>query len=144
MTFSRHCKERFDAVIDPYVSNWVVAGSKYTPSVRSDITAETVGYGSITTIRSSFSIAVFISFRRVWEFGAWPQNTIARRLSGWSIFSLSSRTPSIQRDTGMPLRFIRLFDLPSLPLSESKRPFSQSISSSQTRAQCFQAPADKP
>ena len=37
----------------------------------------------MTTRRSSFSIAFFISGRRVCEFGAWPQNTIARTLSGW-------------------------------------------------------------
>jgi len=27
-TFSRHCSERFEAVTEPTVSNWVVAGSK--------------------------------------------------------------------------------------------------------------------
>ena len=32
-----------------------------------------------------------------------PRRTMARTLSGWSMFSLSSSTPSIQRDTGMPL-----------------------------------------
>ena len=34
MTFSRHCSERFDAVAEPWVSNWVQAGSRYTPSLR--------------------------------------------------------------------------------------------------------------
>ena len=28
MTFSRHCSERFDAVAEPWVSNWVQAGSR--------------------------------------------------------------------------------------------------------------------
>ena len=40
------------------------------PSVRSFITALNVGYGSMTTSRSSFSIAFFISGRRVCELGA--------------------------------------------------------------------------
>ena len=66
------------------------------------MTAVTVGYGSTTTRRSSFSIAFFMSGPRVCEFGAWPQNTMARRLSGWSMFSFASSTPSIQRDSGMP------------------------------------------
>ena len=30
ITFSRHCKERFDAVHEPLVSNCVAAGNKYT------------------------------------------------------------------------------------------------------------------
>jgi len=34
MTFSRHWIERFDAVAEPWVSNWVQAGSRYTPSFR--------------------------------------------------------------------------------------------------------------
>jgi hypothetical protein len=34
--------------------------------------------------------------------GAWPQKTIARRLLSWSIASVFSVTPSIQRDTVIP------------------------------------------
>ncbi len=49
----------------------------------------------MTTIRSSFSIAFFMSGRRVCEFGAWPQNTIALMLSDWATLALSSSTPSI-------------------------------------------------
>ena len=82
------------------------------------MTAEKVGTGSITTKRSSFSIAFFISGRRVCEFGAWPQNTMARRLLGWSMFFLSSRTPSIQRETGMPADCIS-FSVAKRPLMYS-------------------------
>ena len=73
------------------------------PSLRSGMIEAKVGTGSTTTSRSSFSIAFFISGRRVCEFAAWPQNTIARILSGWSMLSFFSSTPSIQRETGMPL-----------------------------------------
>jgi len=51
---------------------------------------------------SSCFIASTISAPRVCELGAWPQYTTARRLLGWSISSLFSVTPSIQRDTVMP------------------------------------------
>ena len=54
------------------------------------------------TMRSTFSIAFFISRPRVCELGAWPQNRIARRLLSWSMSSFFSSTPSIQRDTVMP------------------------------------------
>jgi hypothetical protein len=66
------------------------------------IAAEADGYGSMTTIRSSLSIAVFISRPRVCEFGAWPQKIRPRRFESWSISSFFSSTPSIQRDTVMP------------------------------------------
>ena len=82
------------------------------------MTEAKVGTGSTTTIRSSFSIAFFISGSRVCEFAAWPQNTIARMLFGWSMFSFFSSTPSIQRETGMPFSCISF--------SDAKRPFSQS------------------
>src|SRR3546814_2117863 len=49
------------------------------------------------TSRSSFSIAFFMSARRVCEFAACPQKTMARRLSGWSMLSLDSSTRSNQR-----------------------------------------------
>ena len=114
------------------------------PSSRSGSTAEAVGYGLITTSMSSISMAFFISTPRVWLFGAWPHRTIARRLFGWSMFSLSSSTPSIQRLTGMPVRFIRGLSLPSLPLMVSNLPLSQSRSSSQTRAQCAHEPGFRP
>ena len=42
-TFSRHWIERFEAVQEPDVSNCVAAGSRYTPSLRSGITAEAEG-----------------------------------------------------------------------------------------------------
>ena len=61
-----------------------------------------VGYGSITTSRSSSFIAAFMSGRRVWLLGAWPQYSTARRLLGWSIYWFFSSTPSNQRDTVMP------------------------------------------
>ena len=48
-----------------------VAGELETATDR--ITAEAVGYGSTITIRSTFSIAAFISRPRVCELGAWPQ-----------------------------------------------------------------------
>jgi hypothetical protein len=52
---------------------------------------------------SSAFIASTISAPRVCELGAWPQYTTARRLpAGWSMRSLFSSTPSIQRDTVMP------------------------------------------
>ena len=82
ITFSRHWIERFDAVTEPLVSNWVAAGSRYTArfllrsSGRPGIAAMAAvadGYGSTTTSRSSMSMARFISRPRVWEFGAWPQ-----------------------------------------------------------------------
>ena len=66
------------------------------------IAAVADGYGSMTTIRSSFFIASTISLPRDWLLGAWPQNTIARRFESWSISSFFSMTPSIQRDTVMP------------------------------------------
>jgi hypothetical protein len=44
------------------------------------IAAVADGYGSTTTIVSSFFIASTISLPRDWLFGAWPQKTIARRL----------------------------------------------------------------
>ena len=62
-TFSRYCIERLEAVTEPYVSNWVEAGSRYRPSFFSLITADIVGYGSITTSMSSFSIA----FGHLWQ-----------------------------------------------------------------------------
>ncbi len=108
------------------------------------MTAETVGYGSMTTSMSSFSIAFFISVRRVCEFGAWPQNTMARTLSGWSMLSVSSRTPSNQRLTGIPVSFIRFLSLPSEPLTVANCADSQSKSSSQTRAQCCHEPLARP
>ena len=64
----------------------------------------------MTTRRSSFSIAALTSFWRTWEFGACPQNTMARTLSGWSMLSFDSRTPSNQRDTGMPVDSISFCD----------------------------------
>ena len=67
------------------------------------MTAAWVGYGSMMTMRSSFSMAFFISCPRVWLLTACPQSTIARTLSRWPMLSLSSFTPSIQRETGMPL-----------------------------------------
>ncbi|OQB99501.1 MAG: hypothetical protein BWX79_03120 [Alphaproteobacteria bacterium ADurb.Bin100] len=82
MTFSRHCSDRFDAVAEPVVSNWVAAGSRYTARLgfRSSglpgmaaIAAVADGYGSTTTSRSSLSMARFISRPRVCELGAWPQ-----------------------------------------------------------------------
>ena len=112
--------------------------------MRSWRTAETVGYGSITTSMSSFSIAFFISTMRVWELGAWPQSTMARTLLGWSMFSASSRIPSIQRDTGMPVSFIRFLSLPSDPFIEANWPLSHSKSSPQTRDQCCHAPLERP
>ena len=66
------------------------------------IAAVADGYGSMTTMRSSFFIASTISLPRVWLFGAWPHITSARRFGPWSISSFFSRTPSIQRDTVMP------------------------------------------
>ncbi len=82
------------------------------------MTAAKVGTGSTTTMRSSFSIAFFISGRRVCELTAWPQYTMARMLLGWSMFSFFSSTPSIQRDTGMPLLSIS-FWLAKRPLIHS-------------------------
>jgi hypothetical protein len=41
---------------------------------------------------------------------------MARMLSGWSMFFLSSSTPSIQRDTGMPFDSIS-FWLAKRPLT---------------------------
>ena len=73
ITFSRHWIERLEAVTLPEVSNCVAAGSRYTPSLRSGIAAAAVGYGSMMTIRSTFSIACFISRPRDCELGAWPQ-----------------------------------------------------------------------
>ena len=66
------------------------------------IAAVADGYGSITTSVSSAFIASSMSLPRVCEFGAWPQNTTARRFGSWSISSFFSVTPSIQRDTVMP------------------------------------------
>src|SRR5688572_19872436 len=104
ITFSRHWIERLDAVTEPSHSNWVAAGSKYAPSLRTfaNIAALAEGYGSMTTIRSSFFIASIISEPRDWEFGAWPQKKMARRFGSWSTASFFSITPSIQRDTVMP------------------------------------------
>ena len=73
ITFSRHWIERFEAVTDPEVSSCVAAGRRYTPSLRSGITEAAVGYGSTMTMRSTFSIACFISRPRDCEFGACPQ-----------------------------------------------------------------------
>ena len=82
ITFSRHCSERFDAVTEPSVSSCEAAGRRYAPSLRTfaNIAALADGYGSITTIRSTFFIASSISRPRDWLFGAWPQYTSARRL----------------------------------------------------------------
>jgi hypothetical protein len=52
------------------------------------------------------SIARFISSPRDCELGAWPQKNMPRRLLSWSISSLFSSTPSIQRETVMPCLFI--------------------------------------
>ena len=71
-----------------------------TPLVA--IAAVALGKGSMTTSRSSLSIARFISRPRLCEFGAWPQKNSPRRLLSWSISSFFSITPSIQRDTVMP------------------------------------------
>ena len=111
MTRSRHWIERLLAVAEPLVSNCVQAGSRYTawfgflssglPGIAA-IAAVALGKGSITTSRSSLSIAFFISRPRVCEFGAWPQKNRPRRLLSWSISSFFSSTPSIQRDTVMP------------------------------------------
>jgi len=84
ITRSRHCSERFDAVHEPCVSNCVAAGSRYTSRsglgvyLASGSSHRRHGggggrKGSMTTRRSSLSIAGFISRPRVWEFGAWPQ-----------------------------------------------------------------------
>ena len=89
MTFSRHWMERFEAVHEPLVSNCVAAGNKYTarflfwssaaPGIAA-IAAVALGKGSITTSRSSLSIARFISSPRDCELGAWPQKNRPRRL----------------------------------------------------------------
>ncbi|MNC93971.1 hypothetical protein D3C83_107130 [compost metagenome] len=75
ITFSRHCRERFDAVTEPSVSNCVAAGRRYAPSLRTlaNIAAVADGYGSMTTRRSSFFIASSISRPRLCELGEWPQ-----------------------------------------------------------------------
>jgi hypothetical protein len=75
ITFSRHCSERFEAVALPSVSICVAAGSRYAPSFLAiaNIAAVAEGYGSITTMRSSFFIASSMSRPRLCELGAWPQ-----------------------------------------------------------------------
>src|SRR3990170_3523067 len=90
------------------------------------------GYGSITTMRSSFFIASIISEPRDWLLGAWPQKKIIRRLESWSMASFFSVTPSIQRDTVMP-GF-------AIIASEAYCFFSHSRSTFQTFAQCTQEP----
>jgi hypothetical protein len=68
----------------------------------------------MTTSRSSFSIAFFMSGRRVCEFGAWPQNTMARVLSGcsgWPCLQArrrSSATPECRSRTSSACRCRRL------------------------------------
>ena len=97
-----------------------------------NIAALAEGYGSSTTIRSSFFIASSISEPRVCEFGAWPQKKIMRRFGSWSMASFFSITPSIQRDTVMPgLAIIA---------SEAYCFFSHSRSTFHTRDQCTQEP----
>src|SRR5688500_10715853 len=126
--------ERFEAVTEPSVSNCVAAGSRYAPSLRTlaNIAALAEGYGSITTISSSFFIASIISEPRDWLFGAWPQKMIALRFGSWSIASFFSVTPSIQRETVMPgLAIIA---------SQAKRFFSQSRSTFHTLDQWVQVP----
>src|SRR4029079_12182988 len=126
--------ERFDAVTDPDVSSCDAAGSRYTPSLRTmaAIAAVAEGYGSSTTIRSSFFIASSISLPRDWLLGAWPQKKMARRFGSWSIASFFSVTPSIQRDTVIPgLAIIA---------SEAYCFFSHSRSTFHTFAQCVQEP----
>ena len=82
ITFSRHCRERLEAVHEPSVSNCVAAGSRYTPRPAFSCTPSTGiaaiaavadGYGSMTIIMSSIFIALTMSRPRVCEFGAWPQ-----------------------------------------------------------------------
>ncbi|MDT4837344.1 hypothetical protein FQZ97_710740 [compost metagenome] len=129
---------------EPLVSNCVAAGSRYTArfGLRSSglpgmaaIDAVAEGYGSTTTSRSSLSIARFISRPRVCELGAWPQKKMPRRLGPWSISSLFSITPSIQRETVMPGFSI----MPSAYLA-----LIQSYSTPQTLAKCFHEPAARP
>jgi hypothetical protein len=97
-----------------------------------NIAALAEGYGSSTTMRSSFFIASSISEPRDCEFGAWPQKKIARRFGSWSMASFFSITPSIQRDTVMP-GF-------AIIASEAYCFFSQSRSTFHTRAQCTHEP----
>ncbi|OPY93269.1 MAG: hypothetical protein A4E73_00288 [Syntrophaceae bacterium PtaU1.Bin231] len=79
---------------------------------RSLMTAMCVGKGSDMTSKSSFSRAFFISTPRVWLLQAMPWKMTARRLSRCDRLALSSRTPSIQRETGMPGMFIVYAVLP--------------------------------
>ena len=112
MTFSRHWSERLEAVADPLVSNWVVAGNKYTlrfllttsPSAGgiAAMAAVALGYGSTTTKRSNLFIARFISRPRVCELGACPQKNKPLTLVCWSIMSFFSSTASTQRETVVP------------------------------------------
>ena len=99
------------------------------------IAADADGYGSMTTSRSSLSIARFISTPRVCEFGAWPQKNRPRRFESWSISSFFSSTPSIQRETVMP----GLVIMPGAYcfLIHSKSTF-------QAAAKCLKAPSASP
>ncbi|MNV66234.1 hypothetical protein D3C71_1589790 [compost metagenome] len=137
--------ERLEAVHEPLVSNCVAAGSRYTARLgfRSSalpgmaaMAAVAEGYGSTTTSRSSLSMARFISRPRVCELGAWPQKNTPRRLESWSISSFFSSTPSIQRDTVMPLLVIIAGDAYCFLIHSKSTP--------QTAAKCFHEPSARP
>jgi hypothetical protein len=64
--------------------------------------AQVVGCGSATTSSSSFSTASAAGGMRVMLLAAWPNTSIARRLSGWSTWSLGRTVASNQRVSGMP------------------------------------------
>src|SRR2546425_11351062 len=85
ITFSRHWRERLEAVHDPSVSNCVAAGSRYTPRPAFSCTPSTGiaaiaavadGYGAMAIIMSSIFIALTLSRPRGFEVGGVPQYTI--------------------------------------------------------------------
>jgi hypothetical protein len=73
ITRSRHWIERFEAVTEPWHLELRGRRQQVDAVSRPCIEAVMLGYGSITTSMSSFCIAFFMSGRRVWLFGAWPQ-----------------------------------------------------------------------
>ncbi|GJE33305.1 hypothetical protein LDDCCGHA_3505 [Methylobacterium oxalidis] len=88
------------------------------------------------------------SGRRVTVFPPWPNTIIALMGLLWSIWSSGRFTASNQRVEVMPgasMFSLRVRALrPPLAGISSKRDCSHSYSTSQTRAQCFQAPSTRP
>ena len=96
---------------------------------------------------SSFSRAFFICVPRVWLLQAWPWKKTARRLSFCERLALSSMTPSIQRETGMPGMFMVYGHLAAAGVvlaAHVEAGLDPLVVHAPDSAQCFQEPSARP